>query len=234
MISIIVPVLNEADGIVEFLAHITDSATSSKISEVIIVDGGSSDGTPRLVNEYASTSRLEIKLIDSEKGRARQMNKGAQIARGGVLYFLHADSFPPKGYDTAILAETQNGNPAGCFRMRFDRPHPVLKISQWFTRFNFKFCRGGDQSLFVNKEIFDTLSGYDESYTIYEDCELINRIYDHYSFVVINNVVTTSARKYIKNGTMKLQYHFTVIHLKKIMGASPENLSNYYHRNISS
>ncbi len=234
MISIIIPVLNESQTIEKLLVHLSEIITPANISEIIIVDGGSTDGTQALVTRISEKYRLKIVLIASEKGRARQMNAGAEMASGEILYFLHADSFPPKDFDYRIRSEVNKENIAGCFRMKFDSDHPVLRFSQWFTQFNFKICRGGDQSLFITRETFQTLNGYNESYIIYEDCEFIGRIYDHYKFTVMDMYLTTSARKYQQYGTLKLQYHFMVIHLKKLMGASPEHLNLYYNKNITS
>ena len=234
MISIIIPVLNESETILKLLEHVSSNASSQNIAEIIVVDGGSVDGTQTLVTHFSEKTKLQTYLLLSEKGRAKQMNVGAKKAMGSILYFLHADSFPPKDFDVSISSEVKKGNIGGCFRMKFDSDHPVLKFSQWFTKFNFKFCRGGDQSLFITKNVFDELQGYNEIFTIYEDCELINRIYDKYKFVVINDFVTTSARKYEQNGTLKLQYHYTIIHLKKTFGASAEKLSQYYQKNIVS
>lgn len=233
MISVIIPVYNEAASISGLLNHLDTHSKSGKITEVIIVDGGSTDETIPLARSFSENgSRLPLVICESEKGRARQMNAGANIARGDVLYFLHADTFPPAGFDDAILKQVQNGNNAGCFRMKFDSKHPVLIFSQYFTRFNFKACRGGDQSLFVVRRIFDSLNGFDEEFEIYEDCDFIGKIYDQYKFTVIKDYVITSARKYARNGTMKLQYHFTMIHIKKWLGADAAELSRYYKKHI--
>jgi len=234
MISIIIPVLNESENIVKLLAHLSNMSSAQNSTEIIVVDGGSADGTAQLVADFSEKKGLPVLLITSEKGRAKQMNAGAKKATGEVLYFLHADSFPPKDFDRYIKASLNEGADAGSFRMKFDSNHPVLKVSQWFTKFNYKFCRGGDQSLFVKKEVFEQLQGYKESFIIYEDCEFIGRIYDDYTFTVINAILTTSARKYRNNGTVTLQYHFTVIHLKKLFGASAESLSSYYQKHIAS
>ena len=181
----------------------------------------------------SKNTRPDILFLEFGKGRAKQMNHGAKKASGDILYFLHADSLPPKYFDEQIIKEVRKGNEIGCFRMKFDSNHFILKFSQWFTRFNFKFCRGGDQSLFITNGIFNELNCYDESYGIYEDCEFIGRVYDNYKFTIINDYVITSARKYECNGSWRLQYHFTVIHLKKWMGASAEDLYHYYKKHIA-
>ncbi|MEZ4859084.1 MAG: TIGR04283 family arsenosugar biosynthesis glycosyltransferase [Flavobacteriaceae bacterium] len=231
MISMIIPVLNEASTIVLLLNDIYNKASLQNISEIIIVDGGSNDNTLALAKTFSE--KLPLVFLTSEKGRAKQMNLGAQNASGNIFYFLHADTLLPNKFDHQIIYEIKKGNPAGCFRMKFDSSHPILKLSQWFTRFNFKSCRGGDQTLFVTKEIFEKLNGYNEAFTIYEDCEFINRIYDNFCFIVIKDYVITSARRYKNKGTLKLQYHFCIIHLKKWLGASPTILSSYYQKHIT-
>lgn len=234
-ISIIIPILNESENIGNLLSYLIENSNSKNIREIIVVDGGSTDGSQEIVSTFVKAKSLStLILMNSPKGRAIQMNTGAEKATGEILYFLHADSYPPKNYDQFIINEAKKGFLAGCFRMKFDSKHPVLKFSQWFTRFNYKSCRGGDQSLYILKSLFKKLKGYDENYLIYEDCEFINRIYDTVPFKVIPETITTSSRRYNINGTWKLQYHFTVIHLKKWLGASPENLSSYYFKNIVS
>jgi len=251
-ISIIIPIFNEATTIVSLLEHVLKSLKHQQ-HEILLIDGGSNDHTIKVVTEFISkfytqnnstkrcvdslfeseTANIQIQLFSSEKGRAKQMNFGAQKATGSILYFLHADTFPPKHFDDLILKEIKEGNQAGCFRLKFDYPHPVLLVSQFFTRFNKSWCRGGDQSLFIKNSLFEALNGYDENYTIYEDCEFINRLYEKDEFTIIPKSVTTSARKYKVNGTWKLQYHFAVIHIKKSKGASPEALHAYYKKYVS-
>jgi rSAM/selenodomain-associated transferase 2 len=233
MISIIIPVINEADTIVSLLKYISKNASVKNITELIVVDGGSADKTREVVSLFAENSNLNIRLISSEKGRAKQMNKAAHSATGRILYFLHADSIPPNSFDESIISVIAKGGTAGCFRMKFDSEHPLLIVSQWFTRFNVKLFRGGDQSLFISKELFDQMNGYDQKYVIYEDCEFIDRIYERCSFTIIPDYILTSARKYNEMGTWKVQYHFAVIHLKYGMGATAKTLHGYYKKHIS-
>ncbi|ALM08063.1 glycosyl transferase family 2 [Sediminicola sp. YIK13] len=225
-ISIIIPVLNEAEHIAHVLKYLNDICNKDHVKEIIIVDGGSTDNTPAIAKEFGAT------LVHSEKGRAKQMNKGTKKATGSIFYFLHADTFPPKDFDTHIVNAVAFGNPAGCFRMKFDSNSWLLRASGWLTRINIKVCRGGDQSLFITKKLWERSEGYNESYIIYEDTEFIGRLYKLGDFKVLPQTVLTSARKYNKNGTIRLQYHFGVIHFIKLMGAGPERLYRYYKKNI--
>ena len=227
-ISIIIPVLNEESNIMSLLEELQSRSHSKNLSEIIVVDGGSTDQTLELLSE-----RPDIKLLHSEAGRAKQMNAGAKVARGEILYFLHADSIPPPEFDQLILNRIANGHRAGCFRLEFDDNHWWLKLAGWFTQFNWRICRGGDQSLFIDKALFEELDGFNEKYMIYEDNELIQRLYDNNGFTVINRRIKTSARCYRKNGIWRLQYHFWAIYFKKRTGASAEELYSYYKRNIA-
>lgn len=228
MISIIIPVLNEEARILKLLTLLAEYS-SGFIREIIVVDGGSIDKTVQLVKQQSQAI-----LISSEKGRARQMNAGAKIASGSILYFLHADSLPPKDFDRFITEAHRNLNKAGCFRMKFDKDHWFLNLMSWFTRINHKFCRGGDQSLFVEKQLFDETGGFDESFIVYEDNDLIEKLYRKNQFVVIKQWLTTSARRYDEYGIWKVNYLFFRIHLKKYFGAGPEELHSYYQKKLNS
>nr|WP_321232141.1 TIGR04283 family arsenosugar biosynthesis glycosyltransferase [uncultured Psychroserpens sp.] len=258
-ISIIIPILNEAKTIEKLLFHLIGNASIETISEIIVVDGGSTDGSQHIIKKFvspnvpkentetyreintavldkkrlkANASRTEVKLITSEKGRAKQMNLGSKSAKGSILYFLHADSFPPEGFDELIISEVNKGNQAGCFRLKFDSNHWWLRLASWLTQFRWRACRGGDQSQFITRELFDDIDGYDESFIIYEDNILINELYARNQFVVINKKINTSARLYHKHGVWKLQYHFWTIYVKKWFGASADDLYAYYKKYI--
>ena len=245
-ISIIIPILNEAETIEKLLFHLIDKSSTNNIAEIIVVDGGSVDGSPDIIKYFVSSSAVErsqkgldcarsdIKVLNSERGRSKQMNAGAKASTGNILYFLHADSFPPNRYDQFIINEIEKGNKAGCFRMQFDSTHWWLRLASWLTQFGWRACRGGDQSQFITKSLFNDIGGFDERFTIYEDNILINELYKRHEFVVINKKLQTSARLYKKHGVWKLQYHFFTIYVKKWSGASAGELLAYYKKYIAS
>ena len=226
-ISIIIPVLNEENYIKKLLDYLKPYQATSLLKEIIVIDGGSSDHTLKIVSEY------NVKVFHSEKGRATQMNLGAKHAVGDILYFLHVDTKPPENFHFEILQAVKDDFKAGCFRMRFNSRNLFLAFFAYFSRFNHIICRGGDQSLFVTRHLFEKAGRFNEDYIIYEDTEFIGRLYKLCNFKVIPNYVTTSARKYNQVGTAKLQYYFGVIHFKRLFGAKPENLYQYYKRKIT-
>jgi len=230
-ISIIIPTLNEALNIKRLLLHLLNNSSTKNIAEILVVDCDSTDETQNIVTECALVDQ-SIKLLKSERGRAKQMNLGAQNATGNILYFLHADSFPPNNFDQLIINEVEKGNLAGCFKMKFDCNHWWLQLAGWLTQFKWRACRGGDQSQFITKELFNELGYFNEQFTIYEDNDLINKLYTREQFVVIQKWITTSARRYQTNGVWKLQYHFWTIYVKKWFGASADELHQYYLKYI--
>ena len=225
-ISIIIPVFNEAKNILNLINHLEAESTGF-VQEIIVVDGGSTDGIKHVLK-----NRKKLALVSSEKGRAIQMNFGASLAKSEILYFLHADSFPPSKFDQYIIRFYEQKRRAGCFRLKFNSQHWWLKIAGYLSIINHICCRGGDQSLYVDKEIFQELGGFDEKYTIYEDNEFINKIYKKPGtrFKVINKPIITSARLYNKLGIWKVQRIYFEIYLHRFLGAGPEQLLERYKK----
>ncbi|MEQ9007681.1 MAG: TIGR04283 family arsenosugar biosynthesis glycosyltransferase, partial [Ekhidna sp.] len=195
VISIIIPTLNEENYIGTLLTFLSSHPLKDQF-EIIVVDGGSTDATATIVKEY--DCRLTSTTIQS---RAHQMNEGAKLAKGDVLYFVHADTQLIPSFVDDIETAIQAGANSGCYRFKFYKPkNPLLHINGYFTRFPFKWCRGGDQTLFIKKDLFGSLGGFDEHYVIMEDFELLDRLErQNVPFMVLPKSVKVSARKYEKN-----------------------------------
>ncbi len=160
------------------------------------------------------------------------MNYGASLATGDLLYFLHADSYPPAGFAAFIQNSIRSGYQSGCFRLRFDYPHWFLKVNAWFTRFDWNWVRFGDQSLFVTKEVFEKAGKFREDWVVMEDQEIIPRLKNSGKFNVCAAYITTSARKYRDNGIIWLQVVFFIIWLQSKLGYSQQQLVQTYRKLI--
>ncbi|ARN79469.1 glycosyl transferase family 2 [Nonlabens spongiae] len=234
MISIIIPVLNEEDSILSLLDHLNSNASFVRDCEIIVVDGGSTDHTREIISSYTTDKpAISLTLVNSPKGRAKQLHEGALNANGNIFYFLHADSYPPKNFDNHIRKAIKSGNPAGCFRMKFDSSHLWLKMIGWWTRFNWKASRGGDQSQYITRDLYKEIGGYDTNLPIYEDYDIINKLYEFKKYHVIPKWLKTSDRRYREVGVMRLQWYYLQIYYKKYRGATIEEILAFYRGNCN-
>ncbi|MEM6396837.1 MAG: TIGR04283 family arsenosugar biosynthesis glycosyltransferase [Bacteroidota bacterium] len=221
-ISIIIPTLNEIENIEALINHL-DEAPGSDNFEIIIVDGGSTDGT------IAKLQGLKnVKLICTSAGRAHQLNMGAQAAGGDWFYFLHADTKPPKDLYEYIIQMRKSGFNCGCFRLRFDEDHPLLRFCAWCTHINWNCFRYGDQSLIVERTLFEKSSGYDTRKELLEGNDLVRRLKRLGRFSLLPAEVLTSARKYRKYGPIYLQSIYCLLYLADRCGLPQHRLSGLY------
>lgn len=225
-ISIVIPSFNEEKNIQHLIYYLKNNSSADIIKEIIVSDGGSKDNTIQLAELAGAT------IVTGKKGRAQQLNRGARHASGEILYFLHADSYPPKYFDKEIIQHVMNNSEAGCFIMKFDNKHPFMKFWSWMTQFTGSYFRGGDQSLFVTRNLFETVSGYNEKMRIMEDYDIVFKLRSKTRFAVIKKWITTSARKYEKVGMYRLQLKFAMIYFMYGLGFSQDTLVNYYINQI--
>ncbi|NTU92773.1 MAG: glycosyltransferase [Chlorobiaceae bacterium] len=225
-LTIVIPAWNEERIIAHTLQRVCDAIAPRSDVEIIVSVSGD-DRTAQIASGFP------VVVCRSGKGRSSQMNAGAARGSGGVLFFLHADTIPPEGFCDVILKAVRDGASAGCFRMVFDDPHWIMQLYGWFTQFPFQVCRGGDQSLFITRELFARIGGFDESMQVMEDIEIIERIQRHTQFRILDNEVVTSSRKYQENGMLRLQGIFGMIHLMYALGFSQEDIRQFYRDMIS-
>ncbi|MFC5284371.1 TIGR04283 family arsenosugar biosynthesis glycosyltransferase [Pedobacter alpinus] len=196
-LSIIIPTYNESENISNLITLLQKS--HHKNLELIVIDGGSSDNTEAVVNS------LGVQFYKSpRKGRALQLNYGASKSKGDVLYFVHADTLPPESYLEDIENALSEKFKIGCYRFRFNSNKKMLKFNAFCTRFDRLMFRGGDQSLFITKELFTQLGGYCENHKIMEDYDIIIRARKTERFKIIPKDVIVSARKYDFNSYLKV------------------------------
>ena len=220
-ISVVIPTYKESKTIQKLIRHLEASTTTTRVAEIIIADSGDS-------NALVLAEKSKVVVIRAKKQRAAAMNAGANIAKGSILYFLHADTYPPKGWDQNVLDATGEDIVGGCFRLRFDDKHWFMRASGRMTRLSWGWLRFGDQSLFVQKDTFFKIGGFDESMSILEDLEIVSRIKQTGRFVVLPQTVTTSAIKFQKYGRYRLQAIYIYINLLYHAGASQDYLLKTY------
>ncbi len=196
-VSVIIPTLNEAGNIGRLVLHLLNNGNHF-LKEVIVVDGGSKDAT------IEKALKAGAKVINcAQCGRAPQMNIGAKNSSGDLLYFVHSDTLPPKSYLIDIQKAVKEGFSIGCFRSIFDSKNPLLKFNGYFSRFDLLWCRGGDQTLFVTRSLFEELGGYKDHFLIMEEYDFIIRARQKQAFKIVPNEVLVSARKYEKRSFFK-------------------------------
>ncbi|WP_116125218.1 glycosyltransferase [Lewinella sp. IMCC34183] len=226
-LHLIIPVVNELDNLRQLLPYLAGELNGR--GTITVADGGSTDGTAEVVRRLARVRYLPC----AGRGRARQMNEAAacHVEHYDVVYFLHADTRPPRGFYDDILRSTEAGYPVGCYRFRFDSDHPLLAINAFCTRFRGLACRGGDQSLYLTRAAWEALGGFDGNMQIMEDYDIIQRAWARFPFRVIPRAVTVSARKYRANGWLRVQLaNLRVFRMYKRGAPQPEMVEEYRRR----
>ncbi len=223
-ISIIIPTLNEAQTIGPLVSHLF-AHKEACLEEIIVVDGGSKDDTVSVARAAGATV-----ITCSNCGRAPQMNKGAAVAKGSILYFVHSDTTPPASYLKDIQSAIKEGYKIGCFRGRYRGRNPLLRINSFFTRFNKLWCRGGDQTLFITRSFFEELGQYRPDCVIMEEYELIQKAQKLASFKIIPKEVVVSTRKYDERPYLRVQWASLVVFRMYNRGVRGALLQDTYKR----
>lgn len=220
-ISIIVPVYNEAstiDELIESLEQFKDYC------EIIFVDGGSTDGTNRIIEEK---HRL---VYSPKKGRSFQMNYGASLSEGDILLFLHADSFLPSDALNQIHKIIFQGYKVGCFKIKFDSKSILMKICGFMSnlRVRLRNIAFGDQGIFISRSYFYELGGFAEI-PLMEDYQLSMDIKaDGEKIALAETKIKTSERRFVKNGRLRTMARMQRLQSMYRKGEDIEIIANLY------
>jgi rSAM/selenodomain-associated transferase 2 len=226
-ISVIIPTFNEEENIGQLVSYIL-SNSQKIVKEVIVVDGQSEDHTVLLAQQAGA------KVIVSEvKSRSTQMNLGANQSSGDVLYFVHADVKLIDSFATDIYEAVQSGYPAGCYCYQFDSKSWLLKANAYCTRFSGIMCRGGDQTLFIQRALFVSLTGFNERFIIMEDYDIIQRIRKNNRFKIIPKNITVSSRKYKTNSWLRVQIANLTIFIMYFLKRPSKKMASLYKRMLN-
>ena len=221
-LSIIMPVLNEGDGIAAALDALADLRTLG--TELIVVDGGSHDATVEQAQLRAD------QVILAPRGRALQMNAGAEKASGDVLLFLHADTRLPAKADRVVLNGLDRSRRAwGRFEVKIDGRSPLLPVVAWLMglRSRLTGIATGDQAIFVRREAFQAVGGF-PAIALMEDIAMCKRLKRLGRPLCLRAYVTTSGRRWEKNGVLSTILLMWRLRFAYFFGADPKKLARQY------
>jgi rSAM/selenodomain-associated transferase 2 len=219
-VSVIIPVLNEE----KVIAATLDALIRLKPAEIILVDGGSADRTRAIAERYS------IKIVTSKPGRACQMNRGARDANGDVLLFLHADTrLPISAFDDIATALSNRACVGGRFDVELEGDHWLLPLVARLISYRSRLTKiaTGDQALFVRREVFARMGGFEEI-PLMEDiafCRMLKRLG---SVACLRSRVVTSARRWEADGVWRTIFRMWTLKLLYFAGVSPLRLKQFY------
>jgi rSAM/selenodomain-associated transferase 2 len=221
-VSIIVPVLNEGLLLRSFLAHLRERATGA---EIIVADGGSSDGTVELVRGSCD------QLVVSERGRAIQMNTGARAAHGDTVWFVHVDAEVPWGCLAEIERIMDDPKVAGgFFRIRLPQ-NRVYRLTDSFAHYAgiLLQMRCGDHGIFCRRTVFVDVGGFPEV-PLMEDVEFFRRLQRRGRVTCSEKRILASPRRYQTIGPVRLTLAYGLIATLYVLGIPLKKLASIYKR----
>ncbi|MDY6879450.1 MAG: TIGR04283 family arsenosugar biosynthesis glycosyltransferase [Thermodesulfobacteriota bacterium] len=221
-LSIIIPTLNE-----EVVIEATLDRAHDREVEIIVADGGSTDNTIALAKATGA------RVVRAPRGRAHQQNRGAELAEGRILLFLHADTLLPKNYLGAVfeaMMDTTLG--AGAFRFQTDLQTPLMRLVEFVTNIRSTYFKMpyGDQAIFIRKSLFESLGGF-PNMPIMEDFVLMRRIKKKGGIMTLPLSVVTSGRRWVNLGVVKTTLINQAIIAAYLVGVSPAKIALLYKNN---
>lgn len=222
-ITVIIPVINEEKNLLKLFSNLIQKPEI----EFIFVDGGSNDNTVNLIKKAGFKVILSPILR-----RSYQMNFGAKEAKGKILLFLHGDTILPDNYDEIIINTVEKYNfIVGAFKLKIDSQKPIFRLIETLVNWRSQYLSlpYGDQGIFIKKEIFESINGY-EDLAIMEDFTLIKTVKKLGKIYITNASVVTSARRWEKLGIFKTTLINQLIIIGYSLKIKPEKLAIFYRR----
>lgn len=221
-ISVIIPTFNEETHIGALIDYLRANKGDSDI-EVVVVDGNSTDRTAEVIK-----SKNVLYSVESNSGRAHQLNKGAQLSSGEILYFVHADTFPPSSFTSCIKEAIVKGHESGCCAYTFNSNKVILRLNNFITQLATFVSGGGDQTLFVTRKLFYEVGGFNPEYVIMEDFELTRRLKKKSRFTILKSKALVSARKYNHNSYLRVNVANSIAMIMFWTGTKPQKIHKTY------
>ncbi|MGC1516835.1 MAG: TIGR04283 family arsenosugar biosynthesis glycosyltransferase [Maribacter sp.] len=227
MVSILIPSHNEFHNLKRLFDRV-DFLEDKEVEVIVATSPENTDHTQSLAKDRNITV-----LSCKKKGRAAQMNEAAHRAVGDTFVFLHADVIPPKGFISDIKRSLKSGYTAGFFSYKFDSDRWLLQINAAFTAKDGIFTGGGDQCLFIKKDVFTVLGGFDEKQVLMEDFEFFRRMKKNkVPYTIVKNDLVVSARKYECNSYLRINLSNLVLVLLFKLGYPGEKLKALHQKLI--
>ena len=218
-ISVIIPILNEAKILEKTLSQLQPEFRSQ---ELIVVDGGSTDASVRIAEEYG-------KVVVSERGRAKQLNTGAAVATGDILIFLHADIWLESGALAAVETAISTGYVGGGFHQKIDGKNFLYRLIEIAGDIRGKYLKVfyGDSGIFLARTDFEKIGGFPEV-PILEEMEFSKRLRRLGKTTLLVPYIHISPRRWETRGIVRTTLNNWLITLLYFLGVSPEKLARLY------
>jgi len=219
-LSLVIPVLNERENLKQLANHLRQEAA---FAEIIVVDGGSTDGSQKIAETFAS------QVFQSDTGRAVQMNIGAEKSTKEYILFLHADTRLPPGFANKFKKWAEQKPVWGFSPVKLDGNHWLFRLIERAISIRSRLTYGasGDQAICVERKHFLAIGGY-ENISLMEDLSICRRLSKRYKPCLFNSPVITSSRRWEQQGIIKTVLLMWRLRFYYYLGTSPEKLAARY------
>ena len=233
-VSIIVPILNEANNLPHLFTHI--AGLNPSLQQIILVDGGSNDDSFEWAQKFiadlnnSNQSAINWQVVKSQAGRARQMNKGASLATSDILLFLHADTELPT-HAVADIQTAMQKSEWGRFDVRLNSRQPMLWVVSHMINLRSRLTSiaTGDQAIFITRKLFEQVGGYPQQ-ALMEDVELCKQLKAKSKPACLKTKVITSARRWEQHGTCRTILLMWQLRFDYWRGVSADNIKARYYK----